>query len=462
MRRLFVSLGIIAFFFVVIFFPPFLRAQTEQSAFPVQVTKEPNLLGQDHYYTVTFRGNGEAIVSTRVAFTNLTEESQSMVALRVPKVQPQDISVYQVIREPQCIRYGQVQSSTSPGATGVSSGVSYTKMRPSCEEYQPADYYQYWYGQNKYQKASYELKGDSIEVTLPQSISPNGSGSFLVYYRAFGYAKKNIFGAYEFSFETLKTEDKIQTLQVGITTDSDLYLKGTKGKVNYRLDSSSLEMKAGATSAVSSPRIDSFYQQIGQGVIVKNASNLQPLDSYTVKGVYAESVLSLYAKEIIWGIVILVGIILLFSFFLKRTMRSFHQTQPQEKRDIFPVSHPILGLFSFSFLVSVCIVVYTIVIYLFFTHLYYLSYDSSVSPAIVILALIISIAVYGGLFLLPAIVIGLKRGLWWGVGFFFSVTGWLVFALMIVIVAAFILRFQNDYYPYPVEPPMMKSSNYAE
>src|SRR3990167_7697476 len=70
----------------------------------------PQVLGQDHAYSVTFRGNGEAVVSAKVVFTNLTDTPLSSISLRVPKVDAKDIIVFQVLRDKTCIGGYQQQS----------------------------------------------------------------------------------------------------------------------------------------------------------------------------------------------------------------------------------------------------------------------------------------------------------------------------------------------------------------
>ncbi len=269
------------------------------SVYATTILTEPALLGkQQHSYSVVFRGNGEAVVSSKLIVSNIQDTSITQLSLRVPKVDPQDVIAFQVIKETKCIRY-------QPYTPGEISNIS-----PPCIEYQEPNYYDY--STNKYQKATTEIKGDTIVVTLPAPIQSNKSSSIILYYRAFGYAKKNIFGTFNFAFETLKIDDRINNLTVGITTDSDLFLKGAKGKVNYRFNENAIsQLKTAPEFGVPAPNstIDSFYQQIGQGSITKTATSLQPLDSYTVKGSYADSILSLYAKELLIAIFIFLLII---------------------------------------------------------------------------------------------------------------------------------------------------------
>ncbi len=106
-----------------------------------------------------------------------------------------------------------------------------------------------------------------------------------MYYRAFGYAERYSFGAYNYNFETLKIDSVISNLRVGISPDSDLFMKGATGTVDYFKDStmvleSSKTMSAGASFTNS--YMDTAISNIGYGSITKYASNLMPLDSYKV------------------------------------------------------------------------------------------------------------------------------------------------------------------------------------
>src|SRR3989338_11181515 len=68
---------------------------SQQIAFP----------GQEQSYSVTFRGNGEAVVTARVVFFNDSRTPLSSLRLRTPRVDPKDILAFQVFREKICSRY---------------------------------------------------------------------------------------------------------------------------------------------------------------------------------------------------------------------------------------------------------------------------------------------------------------------------------------------------------------------
>ena len=326
---------------------------------------EPGFLGQDHNYTVVFRGNGEAVISLKVVFTNKTEENLTDVELRVPQVEPRNISVYQQIREPVCIQHG---SRTYPNlekyknisgacptystvnlcnraqargescswyyctntclATG-SSTEEVCSTETKCLEYQDPNYYSY-YGQSKYQKAEHEHEGDTIKVTLPVAIKPDKSGSFFVYFRAMGYASKTFLGAYKYTFESLKANDDIRSLRIGINTDSDLVLKGAKGEIEYRYEEPQFAGLESAGVPAKSASIDRYYNTIGTGRIYKNASDLAPLESYKVSGAYAKNRLMLYGKEIAIGLGICAFLVIITIVVIRFIFNKIHKADTEK------------------------------------------------------------------------------------------------------------------------------------
>lgn len=424
----------------------------------------PNFLGQNHDYTVTFRGNGEAIVSLKAVFANLNEKPLAQVSFRIPKVDPQDILVYQVLREPTCRRYdleGAAPSEESELPGGVVSPSRPAKA-VSCLEYQEPDYYQNYYGGNKYQKAKSEFKIDTLTVDLPQKVKPNASGNLIVYFRAFGYARKNLFGAYEFNFESLKVEDRIRRLGVGITTDADLFLRGAKAKVNYRFEEGDMALQSmkAEMGAVANPQFDNFVNQIGQGVITKTATNLQPVESYSVKGRFADAWLKLYGREIsvgTTGVLIFLTLIFWVGKLLWRKMTRGGGVAKGPEKEAMAASGlsregvSLVVSLGLSFLASILILAYTVLIVLFSRFLNSF-YFSEFSTLLFIFVVIVSIGFYVLALLGPAIWLTLRRGLSWGLTTFGLTILWLILSLL-AVVFFFFFFFQRNPYPFPM--PMM-------
>jgi hypothetical protein len=449
MKRFFCFLAVVLF---LVFSNSFVFAQAEEgSTSIVPIPRPPSdsvgFLGQSHSYSVVFRGNGEAVVTARIAFTNLDKDPLSSFVLQFPRVSPTEIITYQVIKEPTCIRYGN-------------------GINPVCLEYQESDYFQPYWGNSKYQVAQNSLKGDMLTIGLPNPIPQNKSGAFFIYFRAFGFAKRDFFGAYNFSFETLKVTDKIRDLQVGISTDSDLVLKNASGKVGYRVDEAVNSLKAAAPSvgAISNAAFDNFYNQIGQGSITKVASNLAPSETYRVAGVYADNTLKLYAKNIAVGVVIAVGVLVLVLVIIITIMRIIKvsggvgSTKINNKFLIITLSG-LGSAFAASAYTGLLVAVFSFVNSNFTNGGYYYGNNSSVYLLVMLFAGLISFVLYSLILFGPSFYIGAKFGFGAGIA---SAVLTLIFLILMMGVFGFIAflllpRTSSS----PIIYPMMKGSSYG-
>lgn len=392
------------------------------------------ILGQEHAYSVLFRGNGDAVVTMRAAFTNEDSVQKNTVSFRIPRVEPRRISAFQIIYEPQCIRYKPFNPSDQSG-------------QPACIEYQEPDYFQ-WYGQAKYRKATPQLSGDTLTVVLPQSIKPTKSGSVLIVFSAAGYAKINLFGAYNYAFETFKVEDtSVTKATIGISVDSDLVLAGAKGTVNYRFSevqamSLAADVEKGAAA---SPQLDQMYSQVGYGTITKTASHLEPLESYTLKGRYADTVIRLYGKGILIGLSIFVAVAVVILL-LGRT--AINALTKQQVNAAAVSSADMVVTIGGSFVAAALIAIYTAALLLLRNTLQQVvSYE--MVGIVFILITIISIGVYGFLLIAPAILVGLRRGLAWGLGAF-GLTILFLLVNAIIMIVVLMLLYGNGSRPIPM------------
>lgn len=372
--------------------------------------------GQDHAYSVTFRGNGQAVVFLRVAFSNNGDVPTKELELRFPKVEPEGVLAYQVLRDKTCLVY---EYEKIPG-TYVPS------QPPPCLEYSEPDYSDHYYGVNTYKKAKTSLSTDTLTIELPDSITSQKSGSVLLYFRAFGFAKKNVFGAYDYNFETLKVDDTIRSLRVGISPDSDLYMKSATGSVNYFKDSapifeSSKTMTVGTSFTNAS--VDNAINNIGHGDVNKNASNLMPLDSYKVKGSYADSRLKLYAGTIAVSTAVAVAILLIVGFGVWRLFRVLKSKKP--------VDLAISALVGF---VSAFVITTLVFLAYFFvrTASSWSSYSGDAATILPVLAALLFVGLIGMFLIFPCILIGVKRGIWWGLITFIFTLFWLFVAFLIL------------------------------
>lgn len=427
------------FLFVLLLFSikaPFIAAQETQIApadpglmpekmMPIRPPDATPILGQEHAYSVLFRGNGDAVVTMRAAFINEGEAPTNTVSFRIPRVEPRRVIAFQIIHDPQCIRY----KPDYPSDTGM--------RQPECMEYQESDYFQF-YGQAKYQKAKTEFTGDTLTIVLPQFIKPTKSGSVLIVFSAAGYARKNIFGAYNYTFETFKIKDtSVTKATIGISVDSDLLLADAKGTVNYRFsDTEAMSLAAGMEKgATPNTQLDQMYSQVGYGTITKTASHLEPLESFTVKGSFADSLIRLYGKGILIGLGIFVAVVVLL-FFLGRV--AVTTLTKQQSQGVVPSSVDIGLMIGGSFLSAGLIAIYTAGLYLFRNTIQQIvSYE--MVGIVFILVTIISIGIYGFLLIAPTMLVGLRRGLLWGLGTFGLTILFLVINAVIMVVVLMLL-----------------------
>lgn len=401
-------------------------------AFPRPDGPVSHFLGQSHFYSYVFRGNGEAVVTAKVVLANTSEsEALKETTLRFPNIDPKDFVVYQILGTGQCIRYD------TPGFDQGRGGY----YPPTCLEYGEPDYYGY-YGEAKYQKAEFDFKGDTLTVKLPNEIKAQKSGAFFVYFRSFGIAQKKSFGSFSYKIETLKVDDQINQLTLGINTDSDLFLKGVKGQVDYRnvqTDIAALKMAPGASEALASQAIDRFIGSVGYGTITKSASNLAPLESYSVTGAYSKTRFGLYAKETMIGLGIFVLVIIIAVFVIRKVLG----TRNTDNGSLFFIT---LG---FSFLSSAMMGIYTGGLLFLMTLFNSINYQYQ--PLIALFLGLISFCVYSFLLFAPGAFWGYKKGMGWGIGLIVMTILWLFIFFGAVIMVLFVMgNGSNGGYPNPM------------
>jgi hypothetical protein len=362
-------------------------------SFPADPTTSSFLFGQNHRYSVLFRGNGEAVVTFIDTFANGAENAVNTVTLQTAKGVYDNLTAYQII-------------SREPNPTN------------------------YWYSQSTYQKAQITRNGATITVTLPQAVKPQKTGSVILVYRLIGATTKNIVGTYEYAFETLKIDDTIADLQVGVTVDSDLVLRGTKSQLNYRWEDVSLAAKGvEMTAPVANTHMDMIVGQVGYGSLVKTARQLSPGDSYTVNGSYADSWWRLYAKEALIAAIVIIGLVVLKLILLKKLF-GYVLSHTASRTQATPLAQNLTLSLATSFLSAFFMVLYTVCL---FISQNYLNLTSDYRVMMGILLALVSIGIYSLLLLAPSLVMGVKRGVTWGIVTFAATVGWLIVDTIIIM-----------------------------
>lgn len=362
------------------------------------------LFGQNHFYTVIFRGNGEAITYAKIAVTNSDEKPLTEFAFEMSKVSPTEIVMYQMKLPQECFRY------------------NYSDPARPCLEYRDPDYAQQYYyygysnGQAEYQKIQYTKSGNLYRFTLPTSVEPYKSTAIIVAYAAKGYVNESL-GLYKFNFETLKVSSRIQEIRVVVDVDSDLLLKGKRSSVNYNTTGLGMSELA-APKSISSRDLDKVVGSIGSyGPLIKEAKNLAPNESFIVKGEYAASWFRLYLSSILLVLLIVAAIfagVYFLAKFLKRCGRQNEQFGSETNQQISSQAPPRISMFNLinasAGLLSVILVVGLTYLLQFLGGSMPSRFANVVDPVFSIVGAITIILLYVLVIFGPAIIVAVKHG----------------------------------------------------
>jgi hypothetical protein len=302
------------------------------------------LSGQSQYYTVVFRGNGEAIVYAKLVINNISDKVISDFSFQMPKAMPSELVIYQIRTQGRCLDY----TTTMPSQP--------------CTRFAEPDYSSQYYptpsGSNSYLKISnYDKSGSRYTFALPTPVDPGRSTALVIAYAAQGYARKTL-GGHKFAFETFRVASRLQQVNVSVDVDSDQLLKGKKSSVNYATSDIELGLSASSTATgLGSSAMDRAVGKIGtSGPIMKNAKSLAPDESLTVKGEYADSWFGLYWDSVLLTVLIIaaliVGLVFLMKFLKRRRSRTAHAAAPaaQAKTEkdwsVFNPAHVWISLVS--------------------------------------------------------------------------------------------------------------------
>ncbi len=432
---------ILSFIFLFLFLPQPTQAQLKNEIMPYPGTRTPSFLGHEHAYTVTLRGNGETHVVLKAAFTNSSEATTSAITLQIPRVTPADLVAYQVIRAPNCVAFKSANSLEQI-------------VIPECEQYEDPNYFEpYYYGNLQYKKATIAQEGEDIEVTLPQGVSPGKSGSIVLFYTNSAYTKKTLFGGYDFTFETLKVDEPIRSLQVGINTDTNLQIKGVSAEVQYRdvftPAVAMQEMSKGGTS----DSVAQYFGQIGSGRLVKTAYELQPNETYTVTATYGRLWWNLYAMEVIIAVLVIVAVGAIVIVLLRKLYGKIQSSIKNEssEEELSKNKQNIVIVTGLSFAASILIAAYSVFQFFIIMLIQRQYYDSTITLFIGLVLFILSICIYALLFVGPGVYIGMKKGILWGIATFVATLCWLFLFISTLLLLVFYLRtmMYDRNIPYP-------------
>ena len=147
--------------------------------------QEELFFGQEHNYSITLRGNGEAVVMARIAFTNFTDKELTAIKL-YSKDNLNQLTAYQQILPDVC------EQNVYNKDTGVSSCGKYAKQN----YYSDSSYY--YYESRKadatYNKLTITQVGDEYTFDLAKPVAADMQGAILLSYRSKDFVAKKLGG----------------------------------------------------------------------------------------------------------------------------------------------------------------------------------------------------------------------------------------------------------------------------
>jgi len=358
--------------------------------------------GQTHNYYVLFRGNGEAVVTATIQFTNTSDNNQSTFQFETP-VAVSDMTVIQYSTNP-CIGiyydsmgHCQIPVDNMPvmiGTTDVQVGSSYA-----------------YYGQYIYQRAKFTQDGNKYTVSLPIQVASDNASYLLLGYTTKAFTS-GFLGGYSFNFQSLKVDSRISAMHIGIDVDEGLLLKyATNSTVNYTTSAAAAAADTAVKSdvGVTNNTLDTIVGQVASsGMMSKDFKQLASKETANVSGDYASNVVRLFANEIgmAAGALILAAAIIfvVVKIYKKRNKNEAVKSEVGKKGGL------VIADISLGFLSALAVTGFTVALfYLSSMTGFSLGYTSDYTPGMVAVS-VLSLFVYIILLLFVPILRGIRKG----------------------------------------------------
>jgi hypothetical protein len=139
------------------------------------------------------------------------------------------------------------------------------------------------------------------------------------------------------------------------------------------------------------------------------------------------------------------------TFFLRWLWKKFGTNSSDNKKGSLQKHSMLLSVLAvkgLGFVSSLLIVGYTLAV-LFVGNLVGSYFSYVFMPVITLIMILISAAMYILFAFVPAIFMGVRKGVWWGVATFVSTVAWLMFYLILIVLFMMVTR-MDRYQPYPV------------
>lgn len=388
------------------------------------------------YYTVSYDGEGDAIVRAKLMIDNDAVNAINELNLEFPG---RNIIFYDVFEESKsgktCLRY---------------------KTEPSCAQFDK------YYNCEKYEDKtvcdSWDLSGASfvritnlteiptaestvLNIKLTNTIEKGDSGAITVVYKIPKLAK-NFLGAFNFQFRTVLDQKAkiVNNVRVAVNVDNNLYLKGTSAEVDYRNDffgsAQADMMKSSIASEASS--YNKFSEQIVQSRgYVKTASNLDPMESFVVKGEYSKSFMRVHIIGTIIWIIVILGLIASILFGVKKLMKKVASANvsADKKKPAVGNAGNVLTVVVTSAVQAVILTGLWFLAWFIMNNLNrWINYNYMFSGMLGFLIVILFALLILAVFFAPPIFIGIKRGILPAIATFVLCIIWLIILIVLIIV----------------------------
>jgi hypothetical protein len=321
--------------------------------------------GTRQYYSAVLDGEGEADVAAKLTFQNTQKELIEAVVVEIPGTQLRLLNALQ-------------EYTLTENRSG---------------------YYPYYRTAYSTLKPQQETLSRSVMYTIPleQPIKEQETGVVLLRYKSAGIAVKSM-GAFSFTFETAKTAYDTDSVRIAINVQDGYHLDNTASAINYRIGFA--EAAAFSGKAAESAAVSRFSQSIEyERGLVKHAYSLDPWESFTITGHYAESWLRLHYRGMLASA-------LAFAALAAVAVAGTRTLLRQRNAAVIAVAAGILSALSMAGVTLLTMA-------LLQNSNKWFGYGSS--NALVLLIMLLIAALLLALFLLPPAVVGMKYGAAYGI-----------------------------------------------
>ncbi|MEK9155383.1 MAG: hypothetical protein AAB839_01920 [Patescibacteria group bacterium] len=358
--------------------------------------------GQKHEYKVILRGDGRAIVIGKLTIPNTSSESLDIVNVGLSVSDADQITAYQVVVPQTCSAW----SNTVSGTSTINTCTKYKEI--SSKDLTNAPY------------SKIEVKEDSensYALELPTAIAPGMSAVVLFAYTSKEYTN-SFLGLISYKFVTPTVEERIESMNVSIQTDSDLEINGGSTTIEYGTTTGSFEVAASLSSADS---LSAAISTKSGNTVRESATNLFPGESYTVEGKYSEYWWRLYLGRVL-AVVIVLGAIIAFVAWKNRGANR------EKIRSLWMrFVNGIFGGAVTSGLISAALIGLWTAFVTESNFTRYIDGDVAEALSFLVIAMVFLLVGVG-----PSVVAGSKRGWKAGVGTFVSTIIWLVVGIVVM------------------------------